>query len=426
MNWELVSTLPPGSGSRTLLARLGPRIGVLRQLENEPFYPPKTKEPTLPLLEVAVVAGLRYAVYDVVSAVSLREVAEALLEEERLPPVGFVARAIIDAARAVASIAPPRPHGGLSDASVLVGFDGTVRILDFGAPRSSRFTASGPPSPPNDVFALGAVMHSTLTGFTGHYGEAMAHGLKLPPPSLSNPDVPRALDAVVERATAGRDSLRPSDLNRLADEVEQAMDGALFTSADVTMLVGMALATRREQLALLAREPVPLVAHAPSLAQDRPEDPAEALVPLVLGPDEDTQPLPALGGLLAASSPSRPLSASTPSRGPPPMHDPTASEPSMPSLPARGASSADLPRGSTVRTVLAIVLGAFAIVAVGVHVFAPELIVSMRSRMGASPQRAQAPVIDERRAIDDDLARPARERAPIDTDEPVVKPSRQR
>lgn len=424
MNWELVSTLPPGSGSRTLLARLGPRLGVLRQLENEPFYPPKTKEPTLPLLEVAVVAGLRYAVYDVVSAVSLREVAEALLEEERLPPVGFVARVIIDAARAVASVAPPRPHGGLSDASVLVGFDGTVRILDFGAPRSGRFTPSGPPSPPNDVFALGAVMHSTLTGFTGHYGEAMAQGLKLPPPSLSNPDVPRALDAVVERATAGQESLRPADLNRLADEVERAMAGALFTSADVTMLVGMALATRREQLALLAREPVPLVAHAPSLAQDWPEDPAEPLVPLELGPDDDTQPLPALGALLAASSPSRPLSASVP---PPPKHDPTASEPSMPSLPARGAaSSADLPRASTVRTVLAIVLGAFAIVAVGVHVFAPELIVSIRSRMGASPPRAQAPVIDERRATNDDLARPAREREPIDADEPVVKPSRQR
>jgi hypothetical protein len=292
MNWELVSTLPPGSGSRTILARLGARFGVLRQLEAEPLYPPAPPEPVLPLLEVAVVAGLRYAVYSVAMAASLREVTEALLKEEQLAPVGLVARVVLDAARALAKIAPARPHGGLGDGALLIGFDGVTRVLDYGAPRTGRFQPRGPPSFPNDVFALGAVLHSALTGFTGHYGEAMAEGLQLPPPSLSNPEAPSGLDALVLRATARDEADRQADASQLADELEAAMAGALFSAQDVAAVAGGLLAHHRTRLErLFAEAPIDRVQGPPSPAAARvePDGPA-TLVPWATGPIEVSRP----------------------------------------------------------------------------------------------------------------------------------------
>lgn len=289
MNWELVSTLPPGSGSRTILARLGARFGVLRQLEAEPLYPPAPSEPVLPLLEVAVVAGLRYAVYGVAMAASLREVTEALLKEEQLAPVGLVARVVLDAARALARVAPARPHGGLGDGAVLVGFDGVTRVLDYGAPRTGRFQPRGAPSLPNDVFALGALLHSALTGFTGHYGEAMAEGLQLPPPSLSNPEAPSALDALVLRATARDAADRQADAGQLADELEAAIAGALFSAQDVAAVTGGLLAHHRARLErLLAGAPVD---PEPRPARPRVEPEGSAtLVPWATGPTEGSRP----------------------------------------------------------------------------------------------------------------------------------------
>ena len=441
MNWELVSTLPPGSGSRTVLARLGARFGVLRQLETEPFYPPRTKGSTLPLLEVAVVAGLRYGVYEVVSTVSLRELTQALLEAEQMPPVGMVAKVLIDAARAVASIAPPRAHGGLSDASVLVGFDGTTRLLDFGAPRTSRFLAPGRPSGPNDVFALGAVMHSALTGFTGHYGEAVVQGLKLPPPSLSNSEVPTALDEILERATSGHETDRPADAAQFADEVEKAMAGALFSLGDIAAVVGMALPTQREELArLLAGDPVPVISPAPSPARVRGKPTPPPMVPWPL---EDTQPL----AIAMPRGPALPLDEDEPTEpggwslaeiaGPPvialpepkrPLAPAQDSKPSMPALPIMVPSADPPPRGSRGRKVLAAVLAALALLAVGVHELAPEVINSIRARLGAAPRRARVQDLEDRsspaqsKLTDENLTRPAREREPVVNDETVVSP----
>ena len=534
MNWELVSTLPPGSGTRTILARLGARVGVLRQLETEPFYPPRPSGPltsaprsqVLPLLEVAVVAGLRYAVYDVLQTVSLREVAEALLGQEELPPVGLVARVVADAAKAVASITPARPHGGLSDSSLLVGFDGQTRVVDFGAPRTTRFLPPGSPSFANDVFGLAGVLHSTLTGFSGHYGEAMTSGLMLPPPSLSNPGVPPAVDTLVLRATARDASDRPPDAGLFAMELEAAMGGALFTTADVAALVERLLGDRRERLRRIlsgeerpdeGKPPVPWLA-GPAASSPLPSPGALEVMeptPPGLGLEEDipTQPVlfavspdadagrpsvgvepakvaPPVAPVAPPVKPARSALEETPLQAPsllrtarpardldlreektvvalnlldapegPPPRVPTAARgqlpppkekaaedletrPRLPPIPekparvrnttdreraeARGQARLTTPplgladgaaiespssRGDNVRVALAVVLAALAILAVGVHEFAPEVIESLRVRLGANHHRVSAvdePTPQPTSAEDD--ARPAKER----------------
>ncbi len=298
MSWELVTALPPGEASRTLLARMGTRFAVLRQLETEPEKTARTLPPAvLALREVAVVAAKRYAVYDVVVGVSLREVCET---QEPHAPVGLAVRAVTQAARALASITPAKPHGGLSDAALLVGFDGDIRVVDFGAPRRNRFQVGGSPSLANDVFALAAVLHSALTGFAGNYGDAVADGLTLPPPSQLNAKVPAAIDGVVLRALARTAESRQAGPAQLADELEAAF-GPSFGQAETARTLHAVLSHRRTHLTDMLGGGSVSSSTAPSLGVARPpeyqapdDEPDEKttvhLVPWVTG--ASNEPLP--------------------------------------------------------------------------------------------------------------------------------------
>lgn len=477
MNWEFVSSLPPGSTSRTIVARLGTRVCVLRQLTTEPKLQSLRGGRVLPLLEVAVVAGVRYGVYDAVPAVTLREVTAALLAQERVTPVGLVTRVVVDAARALSALELPRPHGGLGDNALLVGFDGQTRVMDFGAPRASRFLSRGPPSPAGDVFALGAVMHASLTGFEGAYGDAAAEGLQLPAASLLDPTVPAGLDAVIARATTAQEDQRPPNLSRLADEVESVMRGGLFSTSDVSALVEMLLASRREELERLLglsgqRAPVvPWEADEADVAPP-PVTRGEVVgstppVLAMLGAQEElTQPvLMPFGGLSAPASPDGPLTLPTPGvpEGPMvgdpdrvrtlvlslddveaatrataelPYHEASAPPPEVPrsskprsatAQPALGSMDSEVPNAasprawetspaeaspqrSTGRVVLAIVLAAIALLAVGVHEFAPGVIDAIRVALGVQRPVA-APPPEQDGAESDDALGPAKERS---------------
>lgn len=308
MNWELVTALPPGGVSRTLLARCGRHFAVLRELDAEPNLDQRPLPPAvLALREVATIAGQRYAAYDVVRGVCLREVLEAFQDLELSVPVGLAVRAVLDAARAVSALTPPQPHGGLSDSSILLGFDGATRVIDFGAPRVTRFAPAGHPSAAADVFALGAVLHSALTGHGGHYGDSIAHGLTLPPPSQLNGEVPPVLDEVVMRALARESTQRQTDPDQLADELEAVL-GDEFGAAAMAAAMEQVLQPRRQVLdEILAGgaavvETMPSLGVARAVGNDDLPDPHDEktgnhLVPWVTGLTRD--------GLPAVDAPAR-------------------------------------------------------------------------------------------------------------------------
>jgi serine/threonine protein kinase len=228
--------------------------------------------------ELGDVDGEYYLAMEYVRGHDLVSVVRAQLERG-LPPPGMGAFVVREVCRALAyahALIDERGHPlrlihrDVSPSNVMMGFDGAVRLLDFGiakalAEASDNKTVTGTlkgkfgyMSPEqveggeidhrSDLFAAGVVLHEVLTGRRLFKGQsdlqtiAMVREAKVEPPSLTNPAVQPELDAVCLRALA-RD---PEARYRGCDEMAVALD-------DVTH----ELKWGPERLAMLLRELYP-------------------------------------------------------------------------------------------------------------------------------------------------------------------------
>jgi serine/threonine-protein kinase len=161
-------------------------------------------------------------------------------------PVGLALRIIAEAAAGLdyahqARDAQGKPlrlvHRDVSPQNILVGFDGGVKVIDFGVAKaagSTSQTATGvlkgkypymSPEQANgqhvdarsDLFALGVVMWELITGRRLFKGESDLMTLRLvrdcqvPPPSQLNPKLPPGLDDLVLKALAPSPDARFQD-----------------------------------------------------------------------------------------------------------------------------------------------------------------------------------------------------------------------
>lgn len=212
----------------------------------------------LPIRELGREDGVYYIAYDYLPGRDLRALLQRLRARgDRLavPVAAHVAARVADALdhahrrRGARGEALHVVHNDVSPGNVLLGFDGSVRIIDFGIAqaqlRQARDAAAGAgrletaPRPPRpgaapsgstlrgkfgylspeairglpldrraDVFSLGVVLHEMLTGerlfaSRSELGTLVElHDREAPPPSLRRPEVPAGLDAVVLRALA--------------------------------------------------------------------------------------------------------------------------------------------------------------------------------------------------------------------------------
>jgi serine/threonine-protein kinase len=159
-------------------------------------------------------------------------------------------------------------HRDVSPQNILVGVDGSSRVIDFGIAKARHRlteTKSGslkgkysymapeqtrgmPVDRRTDIFAWGVVLHEMLTGERLFRGEnefdTMRRIWEMPIPNLSqvNPAVSPALDAVVQRALARNVDERFSSANEALDALESA--GAIGSPRDVAAFVDKATGER--------------------------------------------------------------------------------------------------------------------------------------------------------------------------------------
>ncbi|MGZ3427815.1 MAG: protein kinase, partial [Polyangia bacterium] len=111
----------------------------------------------------------------------------------------------LDAAR-------PLVHGAVKPSNVLVSRHNVVKLADFGAPPSATDRhapeqyAGKTPDRRSDVYGAGVILHELITGRRMDVGPAtsIADAKRWPPlpaPSSVRPDLPRALDEIVAKAT---------------------------------------------------------------------------------------------------------------------------------------------------------------------------------------------------------------------------------
>lgn len=231
------------------------------------------------LQEVGELQGKRHALFPWVPGVTLREVVKALEAVGRPVPIGLVGRVLVDAARALSAINPARAHGGVQDAAMQIGFDGQVSVLDFGAPRVSRFRPIGRVNFAADVFALGGVVHSVLTGFQGDYASPP---VTLASPSTSHAEATPAIDDVVMRALSPQPDSRQASAAAFADELEAVLGDQLFTAEKLADVVTTLFKDRIKLLHSLGG----LIEDQPSLEAVLPQASSSPLQPIPQG----TQP----------------------------------------------------------------------------------------------------------------------------------------
>jgi serine/threonine-protein kinase len=202
------------------------------------------------ILDLAEIDGRQCLAMEYVQGDDIRRIEkQARLSGKALPP-GLILRIISDAAAGLDYAHKARDpqghplrlvHRDVSPQNVLVGFDGGVKVIDFGvakAATSSQQTATGilkgkyPYMSPeqasgqavdarSDQFALGVVLWEMLTGKRLFKGDSDLMTLRLvkdcqvPPPSQLNPKLPPGLDEVVLKALAPTPDQRYADCGAL-------------------------------------------------------------------------------------------------------------------------------------------------------------------------------------------------------------------
>jgi serine/threonine protein kinase len=221
-----------------------------------------------------------------INGANLEELIKAALEKKELLPVGFVLAAMRDAAQGLHhahshtdTSGKPRPivHRDVTPRNIMVGFDGKGRVLDFGIARKlgaeSRTMAGmvrgttaymspeqaigNPPDHRSDLFALGTIFHELLVGRRLFSREnpskemAAVYEAPIPFPSVGNPRVPKAIDAVVMKLLERPVNQRYQSATDFVRDLTQAAGSTLWTPEHSGQFVRDLFAVRRKQVDLL-------------------------------------------------------------------------------------------------------------------------------------------------------------------------------
>jgi eukaryotic-like serine/threonine-protein kinase len=155
-------------------------------------------------------------------------------------------------------------HQDISPTNIMLAYNGTVKILDFGIARAASFAEEesksklikgkiaylapeqvklDPFDARADIFALGAVMHEMLTGTRLFQAKNDILRMKqllaqpIPPPSSVNAAIPRELDRIVMKALELDPDQRYPSAAVMAADLERTLIAARYSSRDLSKLL---------------------------------------------------------------------------------------------------------------------------------------------------------------------------------------------
>ena len=284
--YQLLKKIASGGMGQVLLAKKGEgdfeKLVVLKRIlphlvEDEEFFTMFRDEAKITMRldhpniarinEFGVEAGVHYIEMEYVAGEDVRRIEKRAAAVGKGIPIGIILRIIADAAAGLdfahkAKDAKGVPlglvHRDVSPQNILIGFDGSVKLIDFGVAKAAgraQHTATGilkgkfPYMSPeqaegdeldarSDVFAIGIVLWEQLTGRRLFKGEndlatqRLVRACQVPAPSSVEPSVPAGLDPIVLKALAKEPKDRFADAAELRNALEDfALQNAIPTSA---------------------------------------------------------------------------------------------------------------------------------------------------------------------------------------------------
>lgn len=284
--YQLLKKIASGGMGQVLLAKKGQddfeKLVVLKRIlphlvEDEEFFTMFRDEAKITMRldhpniarinEFGVEAGVHYIEMEYVAGEDVRRIEKRAAAVDKGIPIGVILRIIADAAAGLDFAHKARDakgvplglvHRDVSPQNVLIGFDGSVKLIDFGVAKAAgraQHTATGilkgkfPYMSPeqaegeeldcrSDVFALGIVLWEQLTGRRLFKGEndlatqRLVRACQVPAPSSVEPSVPTGLDPIALKALAKEPKNRYQDAAELRNALEDfALQNAIPTSS---------------------------------------------------------------------------------------------------------------------------------------------------------------------------------------------------
>ena len=236
------------------------------------------------ILDLGEDEGVLYLVMEWVDGESLSALQKAARSRRKAIPPSVSARVIRAAALGLHAAHEIRDDGGalvglvhrdVSPQNILVGYDGAVKIVDFGVAKATAagdgLTQAGqvkgkvpfmapeqllgkPLDRRADVFALGICLYQLVTGKHPFRGESDGETMRnivsrapLSPPSALAPGVPPALDAAILRAMERDRDERFGSMAELARALDLALPALGGSDGDVADFVKETIGDRGER-----------------------------------------------------------------------------------------------------------------------------------------------------------------------------------
>ena len=288
----------PGGATRIVaLKRMRPHVArdenIRERFEREGRLSMELRHPNIcAVFEYGTDGGAPYLAMEWIRGVSLREL---IAKAGPTLPFEVVLRIVIDVAAALHAAHSARTNDGtalsivhrdVTPENVLLGFDGTVRLVDFGIAKAAiqrgrteagilkgKIEYMAPEQFGTaeidgraDVFSLGLCLYETLVGQTLYERESHAQTMTAillgePPPFIATArvDAPDAIDAVFRKAIARDVRDRYQTADDFARDLERiAQDSRLLLrSTDLARLLDEKFPGVRDAAPALDRSPLP-------------------------------------------------------------------------------------------------------------------------------------------------------------------------